>query len=358
MIYDVNFDGYTDLAWLPDGKHLLVLYTKAHSDRGQIGIVGVPDGAFHTLTNDVNAYSQLAISLDGKTMATVLTNVDSSIAYYKGDGGAMISSTPLRITPTSLAWADEDHLWLITRGTGISKLDRASGTLQPIDTGTLDIGSFINTCPDGHVLFIAIPKGGGESRLFRMDGDGSGITQLTTSGIARGPYCAPDGQTVYFTIRPAANTPTVALWSVPLSGGTPRKELEMESFGAIALTRDTKSALSLFSKNLLYLVQIWDLSTHQVLRQLPWDTSALGQGAFPSFSPDGKAVVATVVSKGSNALQYQPTDGSPTHLLTEPTHETQTGFAWSPSASKLAVLQLRRSSDVVLITDLTGKQPH
>ena len=148
MIYDTNFDGDTDLAWLPDGKHLLVLYTKAHSDRGQIGIVGVPDGAFHTLTNDVNAYSQLAISLDGKTMATVLTNVDSSIAYYKGDGGAMISSTPLRITPTSLAWADEDHLWLITRGTGISKLERASGTLQPIDTGTLDIGAFINTCPD------------------------------------------------------------------------------------------------------------------------------------------------------------------------------------------------------------------
>jgi eukaryotic-like serine/threonine-protein kinase len=358
MIYDINFDGYTDLAWLPDGRHLLVLYTKAHSDRGQIGIVGVPDGAFHTLTNDVNAYSQLAISLDGKTMATVLTNVDSSIAYYKGDGGAMISSTPLRITPTSLAWADEDHLWLITRGTGISKLDRASGTLQPIDTGTLDIGSFINTCPDGHVLFIAIPKGGGESRLFRMDGDGSGITQLTTSGIARGPYCAPDSQTVYFTIRPATNIPTVALWSVPLSGGTPRKELEMVSFGAIALTRDTKSAMSLFSKNLLYLLQIWDLSTHQVLRQLPWDTSDLGQGTFPSFSPDGKAAVVTVVSKGSNALQYQPIDGSPTHLLTDATHETQTGFAWSPSASKLAVLQLRRSSDVVLITDLAGKQPH
>ena len=358
MIYDTNFDGYTDLAWLPDGRHLLVLYTKAHSDRGQIGIVGVPDGAFHTLTNDVNAYSQLAISLDGKTMATVLTNVDSSIAYYKGDGGAMISSTPLRITPTSLAWADEDHLWLITRGTGISKLERASGTLQPIDTGTLDIGAFINTCPDGHVLFIAIPKGAGESRLFRMDGDGSAITQLTTSGIARGPYCAPDSRTVYFTIRPKENIPVVALWSVPLSGGAPRKELESDSFGAIVLTRDTKSALSFFNKSLLYVLQIWDVSTHQVLRQLPWDTSAMLQGTFPGFAPDGKAAVVTVVSQGSNALQYQPIDGSPTHLLTEPTHEAQTGFAWSPSASKLAVLQSRRSSDVVLITDLTGKQPH
>ncbi len=358
MIYDTNFDGYTNLAWLPDGRHLLVLYTKAHSDRGQIGIVGVPDGAFHTLTNDVNAYSQLAIALDGKTMATVLTNVDSSIAYYKGDGGAMISSTPLRITPTSLAWADEDHLWLITRGTGISKLERASGTLQPIDTGTLDIGAFINTCPDGHVLFIAIPKGAGESRLFRMDGDGSAITQLTTSGIARGPYCAPDSQTVYFTIRPKENIPVVALWSVPLSGGAPRKELESDSFGAIVLTRDTKSALSFFNKSLLYVLQIWDVPNRQVLRQLPWDTSAMLQGTFPGFTPDGKAAVVTVVSKGSNALEYQPIDGSPTHLLTEPTHEMQTGFAWSPSASKLAVLQSRRSSDVVLITDLTGKQPH
>jgi eukaryotic-like serine/threonine-protein kinase len=357
MTYDANFDGYTDLAWLPDGRHLLVLYTKAHSDRGQIGIVGVPDGAFHTLTNDVNAYSQLSISLDGKTMATVLTNVDSSIAYYKGEGGVMISSTPLRITPTSLAWADEDHLWLITRGTGISKLDRASGALQPIDTGTLDIGAYINTCQDGHVLFSAIPKGGGESRLFRMDGDGSGITQLTTSGIARGPYCAPDSQTVYFTIRARENVPGVALWSIPLSGGTPRKELESESFGALPISRDTKSAMALFNKNLLYFIQIWDLSTHQMVRQLPWDTSAMLQGAFPAFSPDGKATVVTVVSKGSNALQYEPIDGSPTHLLTEPTHEMQTGFAWSPSASKLAVLQSRRSSDVVLITDLTGKQP-
>jgi hypothetical protein len=33
-------------------------------------------------------------------------------------------------------------------------------------------------------------------------------------------------------------------------------------------------------------------------------------------------------------------------------------FAWSPSGSKLGVLQLRKSSDVVLITDITGKQPH
>jgi hypothetical protein len=357
IIYDGNSAGYTDLAWLPDGKHLLVLYLKAHSDRGQIGIVGVPDGNFHTLTNDVNAYSQLAIAADGKTMATVLTNVDSRIAYYKGDGGPMISSTPLRVTPTSLEWGDEDHVWLITRGTGINKLERATGTLQLIDTGDLDIGSYINTCPDGHVLFIAIPKGGGESRLFRMDADGSGISQLTTTGIARMPYCSPDSQTVYFTIRPSMNIPSVSFWSVPLSGGTPRKEMDFASFSSVGLTRDARFALAAVTKDLLYFFQIWDVSTHQLLHQLPQDTSDL-QDAYPRFAPDGKAVVLTIVSKGSNAILYQPIDGSATHLITDATPEKQTGFAWSPSASKLAVLQSRRSSDVVLITDLAGKQPH
>ena len=86
-VYDPTRSG-TDLAWLPDGKHLVVLYYKGHTDRGQIGIVGLAAGDFHPLTNDVNAYSQLAVSADGKTLATVLTNQDSSLAYYKGDGGA------------------------------------------------------------------------------------------------------------------------------------------------------------------------------------------------------------------------------------------------------------------------------
>jgi serine/threonine protein kinase/Tol biopolymer transport system component len=357
ILYNSNYGGYTDLAWLPDGKHLLVLYLKAHSDRGQLGVVRVADGAFHTVTNDVNAYSQLAISADGKTLATVLTNVDSSIAYYKGDGGSMISSTPLRVTPSALAWADEDHVWLITRGTGISKLERATGNLTPVETGDLDIGSFVNTCPDGHVVFIAIPKGGGESRLFRMDADGTGITQLTTAGIARAPYCTLDSQRVYFTIRPKTNVPKLTLWSLPLAGGDPRQEFEFSTFASPALTRDTKLALTFFNQNLLYFLQIWDLSTHQILHQLPWDVSTL-QGNFPEFAPDEKAVVLTVVSKGSNVLEYQPIDGSPTHQLTDPTHQTQTGFAWSPSAARLAILQLQKSSDVVMITDLAGKQPH
>ncbi len=356
-VFDPTRSG-SDLAWLPDGKHLVVLYYKAHSDRGQIGIVGLSAGDFHPVTNDVNAYSQLAMSADGKTMATVLTNQDSSLAYYKGDGGAMISSTPLRITPYSLAWADEDHLLLITRGAGISKVQRAAGTLQPMDTGDIDTGLFINTCPNGVVLFTAIPKGGGETRLFRMNADGSGITQLTTKGIARVPFCSPDSQKAYVSIRERAqgSSPTT-LWSIPLSGGAPHQELNgFSSTNSFILSPDAKFAMAESIGDLTqFAAQIIDLNTGQIVHRLQQDMSALG---MLSFSPDGKALVRKVVSNGGNALQYQPIDGSPTHLLIGPTPEDLNAFRWSPSGNLLGVLQLRKSSDVVLIKDLTGSQPH
>jgi Tol biopolymer transport system component len=359
----ISFDplpisGRHDLAWLPDGRHLLVLYNKAFSDRGQIGIVGVPRGDFRTLTNDVNAYTQLALSSDGKTLATVLSNVDSSVAFYKGAGGEMISSTPLRITPTSLTWASEEHLLLITRDTGISKLEPATGSLQPIDTGDLDVGRYITTCANGQVVFTAAPKNGGEWRLFRMNGDGSGVTQLTTTGIARAPFCTPDSQKVYFTIRDPHGMTLLTLWSVPLSGGTAQKELEVHATGSVILSRDTRLAEVSSPQDLVWYAVIRDLNTRQIIHQHPLDENSVIHSAYPSFSPDGKAMVEVVTSQGGTALGYQPIDGSPSHLLTEPTRQTLNAFAWSPSGSKLGVLRLRTSSDVVLITDLTGKQPH
>ena len=356
-VYDPTRLG-TDLAWLPDGKHLVVLYRKGHTDRGQIGIVGSASGDFHPLTNDVNAYSQLAMSADGKTLATVLTNQDSSLAYYKGDGGTMISSTPLRISPTLVAWIDEDHLVLAAGGAGISKVERASGTVQPIDTGDINIGIFVNTCPNGVILFTGIPKGEGETRLFRINGDGSGLTQLTNSGIARVPYCSPDSQTAYFNLRDrAAGSASISFWSIPLAGGTPHQELSAVSkANTFILSPDAKLAMVVYLRELDQVTgSIVDFKTGQVLRQLSVDLTALG---MMSFSGDGKGVVRNVIVNGGNALLYQPIDGSPTHLLVGPTHEELSAFRWSPSGKLLAVLQQRKSSDVVLIKDAAGSPAH
>ena len=243
-------------------------------------------------------------------------------------------------------------------GAGISKVERASGTVQPIDTGDIDTGIFVNTCPNGVILFTGIPKGGGETRLFRMNSDGSGITQLTGSGIARIPFCSPDSQTAYFNLRDrAAGSASITFWSVPLSGGTPRQELNgLNKATAFVLSPDARLALVVNQRSLdSDIGSIVDVKTGQVLHQLSLDLTALG---MMSFSDDGKGVVRNVTLNGGNALQYLPIDGSPTHLLLGPTHEELSAFRWSPSGKLLAVLQLRKSSDVVLIKDLAGSQAH
>ena len=267
----------------------------------------------------------------------------------------MISSTPLRITPTSLAWADEDRLFLITRGIGISQLERTAGTVQPIDTGDLDIGRYISVCHDGHVLFTAIPTNAEGPRLYRMNGDGSELIPLTNTGNVRAPFCAPDSQKAYFIIKDEADALLAALWSVPLTGGTPRKEFEAHTFANFLLTCDAKVVGAIVVHNLADMLEIEDLSSRQVVHRIPLDLT-YSEGAPPSFSPDGKAVVEGAIFSGGNTLRYEPIDGSPAHFLIDPTHNTITNFAWSPSGNQLGVLQLRKSSDVVLITDLAGKK--
>jgi hypothetical protein len=103
-------------------------------------------------------------------------------------------------------------------------------------------------------------------------------------------------------------------------------------------------------------VEILNLSTHQIEHRLLPAVSAFQPDPSYPISRDEKAIVEIVTTQDGNALQYRPIDGSPPHLLIDPIPDSLTSFAWSPSG-KLAVLHLRRSSDVVLMTDLTGKAP-
>jgi eukaryotic-like serine/threonine-protein kinase len=133
----------------------------------------------------------------------------------------MIAGIPLHISPTGFAWADEDRLLLIARNLGIYQLERATGAVQPIDTGDLRLGRFVAGCRDGHILFTAIPGNDEEPRLFRMNADGGEMKELTTIGNVRAPSCAPDSQKAYFTLRDATDSLLISLWSVPLLEGTP-----------------------------------------------------------------------------------------------------------------------------------------
>ncbi len=344
---------YTTLAWMPDSLHLLTLYHKQHSDRAQVGVITAPSGKFHSVTNDVNSYSELALSGNGRTLATVLTNVDSNIALYGPDRGEPISTLPLRITPNAIAWATEDRLLYIVGGSSIGTIDRATGSVQNFDTGEITPGNFIASCTDGHILFTGFPKGGSEPRLFRMKADGGEIAQLTSSGSAVSPSCSADSQKAYYAIGGV----NVSLWSIPVSGGTPKQLIPAVNYGAVSVSRDgTQAALYALRQQKICVI-ITDLSSGRMQAPFFIDQSLAN---LSKFSPDGRAIVNDVLRSGGTTLLYQPLDGSTPYALFNPMPEPEAinDFDWSPSARQLAVARLKSSSDVVLIIDQAGKETH
>ena len=341
---------YTTLAWMPDSRHLLALYYKQHTDRAQIGVVTIPSGELRSVTNDVNSYSQLALSGNGRTLATVLTNVDSSIALYGPDGGEPVSTLPLRITPNTIAWGTEDRLLYVAGGLSIGTIDRATGSVQSFDTDEIALGDFIASCPDGHILFTGFPKGGSEPRLFRMNADGGEIVQLTTSGFARTPSCSADSHKVYFSTGSDVN---VSLWSIAITGGTPTQLVRPVNYDQVAVSHDgTRAALFALRQEKICAI-VTDLATGQMQPPFFIDQSLAD---FAVFSPDGRAIVGAAMRSGGITLLYQPLDGSLPHALFNPARETIVDFDWSPSGKQLAVARVKSSSDVVLITDQEGKE--
>jgi eukaryotic-like serine/threonine-protein kinase len=341
---------YTTLAWMPDSIHLLTLYHKQHSDRAQIGVITESSGEFHSVTNDVNSYSELAVSGNGRSLATVLTNVDSNIALYGPDRGEPLSTFPLRITPNAIAWATEDRLLYIVQGSSIGTIDRATGSVQSFDTGEITPGDFIASCTDGHILFTGFPKGGNEARLFRMKADGGEIAQLTSSGFARSPSCSADSQKAYFSI---GSDVSVALWSVPISGGEPKQLIPAVNYAEASVSHDGTQAALFALRQEKVCVIITDLSSGRM--QVPFflDQSLVN---LSKFSPDGRAIVNDALRSGGITLLYQPLDGSTPYVLFNPVPETINDFDWSPSARQLAVARFKTSSDVVLIIDQAGKE--
>jgi len=353
---DISFSDLANVAWMPDGRHLLTFYVRPHTDHSQIGMVTLPSGDFHPVTNDVSSYSELALSADGRTLATVLSNIDSSVAWYKPEGGVPLSTTPLRITPYRIAWANEDRLLFAIPRVDIGWIDRATGEVHTFDIGETAAGDYIAACGDGHILFAGFPKGATTQWVFRMDADGGNIVQLASGGISPAPGCSSDGREVYYFVEENQMS-KASLWSVPLSGGTPRQILPPAATVYYAISPDGRMAGWTIVDPPKARWNIFDLASGHVVSQIPLDTSDMGSEDASSvrFSPDNRAAVYSVLRNGGRTLLYQPLDGSASHLLFDPAQEVIPDFGWSPSGKQLALVRQKSSSDVVLIQDQQEK---
>ncbi len=338
--------------WLPDGSGLLVLSLDVASSytRNQIGFVSYPDGKYRSVTNDINNYSDLSITSDGRTLATVLNERHADL--FLMPAAAAATASPRQLTSGepigSFAWTPGGQL-IVAQDLAFNLLDPASGARTAIPTEERAADFDPSACADGrNVAFVLAGHAGKKTEIVaRMDSNGRNVTPLTDGRLDDHPICARDGRWVYFLDE----TKGAKLIRVPIEGGETRQVSNLPVSNGFDVSPNAKlAAFATFQhvgdhKQTLALVP---LDSGQPSTMIEFQRTPSGRLRFTN---DNKAVVYPVRDHDVDNLWLQPLDGSPGRLITNFPSEHIANFAWSFDGSQLALIRGHVDSDVVLIRD-------
>jgi eukaryotic-like serine/threonine-protein kinase len=340
----------SDIAWLPDGKAVAVIFSSADTkfNSNQIGLIGYPDGKFRSVTSDTNDYSTLSVSSDGKTIATVMRRHESDVYVMPAqkldspDVRQVTSGDPVE----TVSWTHDGNL-LLEQDSNLRVLNLSGNTIHEMDSEK-DSGMVLpDGCSDGHILFSRPMLQTLSRDIWRMNADGTGMQQLTNGKADLFPECSPDSKWVYYLDAMGR-----AFMKVSIDGGPPVKVTDQFPEGASAfdISPDGKTiALSVYDfKTERPAISLISAETGQVQRVLQYDSRHIG---ILRFTPDGKAVVYPIVEKGVSNLWLQPIAGGPGRQLTDFTSLRIYSYQWSPDGKYLALVRGEAPSDLVLIRD-------
>jgi len=338
--------------WLPDGSGLLALAQPAFG-QNQIVYISYPSGKVSPVTRDTNAYIDLSLAADGHTMAAVERQIHNRTYVMPGDA----SSPQARELPTEgfptyeVGWTRDGQLLRSVFRTGVVLFNPLSGTKNQLFP-QFRFAGFARSCPDGHLVFAAVPESKIVFHVFRADADGGNVKELTHGKFDYMPVCSADSKNVLYADADSK------LERVSIDGGASQQFPDYANFGRIAISPDgklaamvtnrpgdTREKLGLLSLDFSKPVRFLDCERPRVEY-----ADVLGDGPI-LFSRDGTGIIYPVRDGQTDNLWLQHLDGSPGKQLTDFKSEFIRDFDYSYDGKQLAIIRGHRESDVVLIRD-------
>ena len=148
------------VAWLPDGKSLLINAQDAAGEAtNQIWLMSVPGGEVRRITNDLSTYGGLSVAADGKSFVSIRSELRTRV--WIGDATG-------------------------TRGLWTMAMD--GGDQRRL--GTAAVGARPGLSADGKWIFYS--EAGGTNRNFRIPVDGGEAVPVAVSPAAAAAHPLPD----------------------------------------------------------------------------------------------------------------------------------------------------------------------
>ena len=340
--------------WLPDGSGLLAVYQgrETNFSRQQIVEISYQERKVRDITHDINSYSGLSISADGRAVATVLDQFHFNLFAAPSSGlgsGQFNQITSGGSGVYRFAWAADGQVVLQTLDSVLYLYDPNTGKKSALTSLEQDgIAYQPSMCANGrYMVFSRTGHGGGTAQnVWRMDASGGNLIQLSDGKNDQFAVCSPDGTWVYYTDFSSAGK----LTRVPLAGGKTQRLSDWPGYGGSDISPD--GALLAFGatgsvKKKLALIPV---DSPQNARLLDLQRPAQSYGPV-RFTHDGKAVAYALADQDAQNLWLQPLDGSPGKQITNFKSEQINDFHWSFDGSMLGLVRGHTDSDVVLLQD-------
>jgi eukaryotic-like serine/threonine-protein kinase len=151
------------VAWLADGSGLALngVYDEELPAfvNPQLWHVSYPSGEVHKITNDLNAYNNISLAADSRTLVTTQRNRISNV-------------------------------WIVPKGD--------TSRAKQLTSGTTDGMAGLAWTPDGKIVYRSMASGSAD--LWLMDADGSNQRQLTHEAHNADPAVSIDGRYIFYTL--------------------------------------------------------------------------------------------------------------------------------------------------------------
>ena len=345
---------FTSLAWLPNGKGFVVVFSTMDTNfnRQQVGLISYPDGKFRPITADTNDYANLSVSADGATIATLMRQSIRDVYVSSGqksdysDAKQVTSGDPV----AAVAWTKDGNL-VTEQVPSIRVLDPNGGLKSEIASEKESAAMMPEGCSDGHIVFSRGMMKTTSVSVWRSEADGTGLKRLTEGKRDLFPTCSSDGKNVFYV-----DGMTDSYMKVSIDGGQPVRwgNLAAETDATFDIARDGKTAaLGTYDfKAQKPSISLVSVDSGELLRTLEYDPRHRG---VLRFIPDGKGIVYPVREKGVDNLWVQPLDGGVGRQLTNFTSLKIYSYRWSLDGKSLALVRGDSPSDLVLIQNAERK---
>lgn len=342
--------GLNGLAWLPDGS--LIATVSRHYEMTRLWRIAYPAGQMTLLAPGQSDVSGLSVAASG-AFVTIPEQIQGGLWVGRpGSSQPMASISAGREMDgvTGVAWTPQGGL-IASRALGSQYglwRESADGSqAAPIPTPGLK-AVWPVVAANGQIVFTAVTTGG--ASIWRMNADGSGLTNLTPGLKIAGPPSMLGANRVAVGVAAARGARLV---TVPLAGGKPEPASSFTFSGRLVASPDGRHVFGRCirtgpSANTGPNPEACVLDLAVSPPSLQWMPKLAG-GKLPAWAPGGRGITVVRRRNGAENLWLYPLAGGAPRQITHFKRLLIAADAWSPDG-RLAVSRIRDSNDAVLIT--------